>query len=51
MVNSEYCLGSTDERFPVVLMSAVTGCNLAELGWNKFEHQNTIFQQFFSFLP
>ena len=36
--------GPQDEGFPSVLMSAVTGCKLAKLGWNKIEHQNTFFQ-------
>ena len=34
-----------------VLMSAVSGCKLAKLGWNNIEHQNTFFQYFFPFLP
>ena len=35
--------GPQDEGFPTVLMSAVIGCKLAKLGWNKIEHQNTFF--------
>ena len=43
--------GPQDEGFPTVLMSAATGCKLAKLSWNKIEHQNTFFQDFFSFFP
>ena len=32
-----------DEGTPAVLMSAVTGCKLANLGWNKIEHQKHFF--------
>ena len=41
--------GPTDEGFPAVLMSAVTGFKLAKLGWNKIEHQNTFSNIFFIF--
>ena len=29
--------GPPDEGFPAVLISAVTGCKLAKLGWNNIE--------------
>ena len=44
--------GPPDEGSSAVLMSAVTSCKLARLGWKKIEHQNTFVQYFFlSFLP
>ena len=51
MVNSECCLWATDEGFPAVLMSAVTDCKLAKLGWNKIETPEHFFPKFLSFLP
>ena len=43
--------GPPDEGFPTVLMSAVTGCKLVKLSWNKIEHQDSFFQYFFHFYP
>ena len=43
--------GPPHEDFPAVLMSEVTDRKLAKLGWNKIEHQNTIFQLVFHFYP
>ena len=53
VVNSECCLRSTplDEGFHAVLMSAVSGCKLAKLGWKNIEHQSSSFQYFFHFYP
>ena len=36
-----------DEGFPTVLISAATDCKMAKLGWNKIEHQNSVFSNVF----
>ena len=46
VVNSECCLSSTHEGVPAVLMSAVTGCKLAKLGWNNIETPEHFFPNF-----
>ena len=46
MVNSDYCSLSIPSVPPSVLMSAVTGCKLVSLGWNKIESPNTFLRYF-----
>ena len=43
--------GPPEAGSPAVLMSAVTGCKLAKLGWNDIETPEHFFPIFLSFLP